>query len=144
MKKKKKWPVGRNAKTSVACIVSVVRVCCCRVNYWSGVMAQKWGWSTGCRGWATKTSVGAWLGQFGSVKRQSIRNKKHLFLTEEKEEAKTSPLCNGAESLQTYLSRPCWCRFLLDQALLLIQLGRLTPSLWCWQGQASRTWSFVK
>lgn len=66
-------------------------------------------------------------------------NKRHLFLTEEKQETKTSPLGDGAESLQTYLSRPCWCRFLLDQALLLIHLGRLAPSLWCWQGQASRT-----
>lgn len=65
-------------------------------------------------------------------------NKRHLFLTEEKQETKTSLLGDGAESLQTYLSRPCWCGFLLDQALLLIQLGRLVSSLWCWQGQASR------
>lgn len=149
---KKRWPVGRNAKISMACIVFVVTLRCCRMSYWSGVRAQQQGWSTrptadpcsqphtrGMQGPSSQDCSGsnAWA-CLDQLKDRATGNKINLFLTAENQETKSSLLGEGAESVQTHGSRPSSCRLLLGQTLFLLYPGSLAPGLQCGQGQASR------
>lgn len=147
---KKRWPVGRNAKISMACIVFVVTLRCCRMSYWSGVRAQQQGWSTrptadpcsqphtrGMQGPSSQDCSGsnAWA-CLDQLKDRATGNKINLFLTAENQETKSSLLGEGAESVQTHgsslLAGFCWARpcfyFTMEALLQAYSVGRVRPA----------------
>lgn len=117
------------------------------VVWWLNSKAKAQGQShiRGMQGLSTKTAVGAWLGQFRSVKSQ----REHLEVKEtfswQIKSKKTKParwvtVPNQYKHTDLDLARAgsCWtkpCSQFTWGGLLQVQ---------CWQGRASRTWRSIK